>query len=75
MAMAATREAPAVLIVSASEVGIRSGSLLRHLAAGTVIRIDDLRLRETVGWLCAEPPPSVAGMTSLPEPGTASDAL
>lgn len=66
---------PSVLIVSASEVGARSGGLLRALASGTVVRIDDLRLRQTVGWLSAEPPAWVAGLAGLPEPGEATDAL
>jgi len=67
-------ESPPVLIVSASEVGARSGRLLRHLAAGAVIRIDDLRLGETVGWLSSEPPESVRGVPLVP-PGEANDHL
>ena len=64
---------PGVLIVSASEVGARSGGLLCALASGMVVRIDDLRLRQTVGWLSAEPPASAAGLTGLPLPGEVSD--
>jgi len=73
---AATEHAPSVLVVSASEVSARSGGLLRELAAGTVIRIDDLRLRRTVGWLTAERPASVAAFADqLPPPGDVADAL
>jgi hypothetical protein len=43
----AAADAPAVLVVSASEVGARSGALLREVASGTLVRIDDLRLRRT----------------------------
>jgi hypothetical protein len=74
LAQPRTADTPAVLIVSASEVGARSGRLLRHLASGAVIRIDDLKLGETVGWLSAEPPAAVAGL-DLVRPGEASDAL
>lgn len=71
----ATELAPCVLVVSASEVSARSGALLRELAAGTIVRIDDLRLRRTVGWLTAEPPASVASVASLPAPGEVADRL
>ena len=65
-----------VLVVSASELGSRSGSLLREVAAGAVVRIDDLRLGLTVGYLSLEPPASVAGvLDSPPEPGTAADRV
>ena len=70
-----TGDSPAVMIVSASELGSRSGRLLRHLCThGAVIRIDDLRLGETVGWLSADPPEAVRGLP-LPVPGTARDAV
>lgn len=73
---AATEHAPCILVVSASEVSARSGSLLRELAAGAVVRIDDLRLKRTVGWLTAEVPVSVAAFADgLPAPGEAADAL
>jgi hypothetical protein len=68
-------DVPSVLIVSASELGSRSGGLLRALAGGMVVRIDDLRLGLTVGWLSAEPPSSVAGLAGLPAPGEVSDRL
>jgi hypothetical protein len=67
-------DAPPVLIVNASELGARSGRLLRHLATGAVIRVDDLKLGVTVGWLTAEAPPGVAGL-QLPGPGEVSDVL
>lgn len=73
MTLATSAEAPAVLVVSASEVGARSGALLRELAAGTLVRIDDLRLRRTVGWLTAEAPQAAAGL-ALPEPGQVADS-
>jgi hypothetical protein len=68
-------DVPSVIIVSASEVGSRSGGLLRALASGMVVRVDDLRLKRTVGWLSAEPPASVAGLAGLPAPGEAADRL
>lgn len=73
MTLLAATDAPAVLVVSASQVGARSGALLREVAAGTLVRIDDLRLRRTVGWLTAEPPEAAAGL-ALPEPGQAADS-
>jgi len=75
MTVEATTDTPAVLVVSASELNGRTGKLLRELAAGTVVRIDNVTLGQTVGWLSAEPPPSVAGVAGLPEPGSARDAV
>jgi hypothetical protein len=67
---------PSVLVVSASELGSRSGGLLRALASGMVVRIDDLRLGLTVGYLSLEPPASAAGVLDrLPEQGTAADRV
>jgi hypothetical protein len=71
---AVTQDAPAVLIVSATELSGHAGKLLRHLAAGVIVRIDNLQLGETVGWLSPDPPASVAGL-DLVAPGTARDAL
>jgi hypothetical protein len=74
MTLAATQETPCVLIVSSSELNGHTGKLLRHLAAGTVIRVDNLALGQTVGWISADPPASVAGL-ELVEPGKAADAF
>lgn len=73
--------APPVLIVTKSELGNRSGGILRALATGAAVRVDDL----AVG--CAATimvPPSwipevlrLLGIDpgTLPEPGTARDHL
>jgi hypothetical protein len=75
-AQARTVAVPAVLVVSAAEVGARSGALLREVGAGVVIRVDDMRIRRTVGWLSADPPTSVAAvLDGLPAPGEAADRL
>ena len=75
---------PPVLVISATELGNRSGGVLREVGAGALVRVDDLRLKMTVGWLSAEPPARPAGispeswsraLTALPEPGTAADRI
>jgi hypothetical protein len=70
-----------VLVVSASELGSRSGSLLREVAAGALVRVDDLRVKRTCALLV---PPQLANAVleflgvspdGLPEPGEAADRL
>ncbi len=73
MTLTAVAEAPAVLVVSAGELGTRSGGLLREVAAGTVVRIDDLRVRRTVGWLVPGPPDGI-DPALLPAPGELVDS-
>lgn len=63
-----------VVIISASELGSRSGNVLHEVRAGSVIRVDDFRLGRTVGWISAEPPASVADLADrLPLPGEVAD--
>lgn len=67
---------PVVYVVSVEELKRNAGKAWRDLAAGAVIRIDDARLGQTVGWLSAEVPASVAHLVPfMPEPGTAADRL
>jgi hypothetical protein len=75
-AEARTVTVPAVLVVSAAEVGSRSGSLLREAGAGVVIRVDDMRIKRTVAWISADPPTSVAPVAGqLPQPGEVADRV
>ena len=70
------KAAPAVLVVSASEVSKKTGELWRELALGAVIRVDDVKSRRTVGWITSGPPESVQCILDhLPAPGEASDRL
>jgi hypothetical protein len=70
-----------VLITTLSELGSRSGSLVRALDTGAVIRVDDHNIGRAAALLV--PPtwiPEVLRMMSidpdtLPEPGTARDQL
>jgi hypothetical protein len=59
-----------VIIMSASEVSNRFGATLRYAASGFAVRVDDLRLRQTVGWITAGSPPGV-DTSELPAPGHA----
>jgi hypothetical protein len=74
--MTLATETPAVLIVSATELNGHTGKLLRHLSSGCVVRIDNLALGETVGWLSADPPRSLNGcLSQLPAPGSTADRI
>lgn len=81
--MTVTAEAGTVpfLVVSASELGSRSGGLLREVAKGALVRVDDLRVRQVCALIV---PPQYAeavlelfgiGPDQLPAPGEAADRV
>jgi hypothetical protein len=70
-----------VLVTTAAELGARSGGLLRALATGALVRVDDNRVKAEA---CLMVPPQLIPRVlefcgidpdTLPEPGTARDHL
>ena len=59
-----------VVIMSATEAANRFGALMRYVAAGCAVRVDDLRLKQTVCWIGGTAPEGV-DTSDLPPPGTA----
>jgi hypothetical protein len=59
-----------VVIMSASEASNRFGALCRYIAAGCTVRVDDLRLRQTVAWVAGAAPDGI-DPGGLPAPGEA----
>ena len=72
--------APPLLVTSASELGSRSGGILRALSTGALVLVDDNRIGCRAALLV--PPQHIPAVLaflgiegSLPEPGTARDQL
>lgn len=71
-----TEETPPIVCITASELARRCGAVLREVALGAVIRVEDARSGTVVAWLSLDPPASVAAVADmLPEPGTVHDHL
>jgi hypothetical protein len=80
-ALVETEQQRAALVTSASELSNRTGGVLRALASGALVRVDDNRVGAAAALLV---PPSLIPLVlshlgisadSLPEPGTVRDAL
>jgi hypothetical protein len=74
-------EARPVLVTSANELGRRSGGILRALASGALVVVDDNRVGARAALLI--PPQDIPAVlaflgidpATLPQPGTARDQL
>lgn len=72
---------PSVLITSAAELGSRSGGILRALATGALVRVDDNRVQAEACLMV--PPQHIPAVLaflgidpdSMPDPGTIRDAI